>query len=393
MKKTFCLILISLFIASVSFPVTAFATTSDFYIDYDTEKVAMLGGKSFTLNLIGATSEVTWRVHNENLCDVSGNDQSVTVFPKSDGVAIISATCNGVTAYCQIKIIDVATNGNMQIETSAFNRAGENLIVSFSAQGYNEFYNFQGEWLVLNSKNEVVPFIDNGESVTVEKDNVLSGEYTVKLSSPGFSPVEKTVTVSEVDVDQILNKYLPILAIGVTVILLLLLIAKKVGTKLKSLYKTFNGLIKYYDKTQIKINKGVNKLVFNDKITKISLSLKYVTSDVQILNMDSFGYYQKLLDKLMKACSVLDASLFYKNYSEQFAKEYFVKFKEIYLDQIDISFKQFIALNKFEKKKSFSSIDQLNLDSQNKSNLFVKNYDSLDDILKAGKDDDGSDEE
>ena len=89
MKKISVLLIaiFALFVACV--PKAAKADENNFYIEYDTEKVAMLGGKEFTLDLFGATSEVEWQVHNGLLCDIVGDNQSVTVMPKSSGVAIM----------------------------------------------------------------------------------------------------------------------------------------------------------------------------------------------------------------------------------------------------------------------------------------------------------------
>lgn len=385
MKKISVLLIaiFALFVACV--PKAAKADENNFYIEYDTEKVAMLGGKEFTLDLFGATSEVEWQVHNGLLCDIVGDNQSVTVMPKSSGVAIISARCGDLVCYAEINIIDIANSQDAKIVVESFNRAGEAYSIGFSASGYEKFYNFQGEWKVTDSNGKAVPITLKGEIITVEKEYALEGEYKVRLTSPGFSPLEETVTVSQLNVDEILNKVLPILAIAVMVILVLVILGKRLGSKLSAVYKSINAYIANYQKVKTKINKGVNKLVFNEKTTKLSLSLKNVTGNVQILNMDSFGYYQRLQDLLMKACSALDAALVYKNYDENFAKEFFDRFEQIYLIPCKTLTEQLLAIEKKPVKQPLTDVEKINMDSQERKKQFgVKKYNCIEDVLNAG---------
>ena len=395
MKKISVLLIaiFALFVACV--PKAAKADENNFYIEYDTEKVAMLGGKEFTLDLFGATSEVEWQVHNGLLCDIVGDNQSVTVMPKSSGVAIISARCGDLVCYAEINIIDIANSQDAKIVVESFNRAGEAYSIGFSASGYEKFYNFQGEWKVTDSNGKAVPITLKGEIITVEKEYALEGEYKVRLTSPGFSPLEETVTVSQLNVDEILNKALPILAIAVTIILVLVILGKRFGSKLSAVYKSINAYIANYQKVKTKINKGVNKLVFNEKTTKLSLSLKNVTGNVQMLNMDSFGYYQRLQDLLMKACSALDAALVYKNYDENFAKEFFDRFEQIYLIPCKTLTEQLLAIEKKPVKQPLTDVEKINMDSQERKKQFgVKKYNCIEDVLNAGnscEDDDDED--
>ncbi|MBQ2718043.1 MAG: hypothetical protein IJF75_05550 [Clostridia bacterium] len=385
MKKISVLLIaiFALFVACV--PKAAKADENNFYIEYDTEKVAMLGGKEFTLDLFGATSEVEWQVHNGLLCDIVGDNQSVTVMPKSSGVAIISARCGDLVCYAEINIIDIANSQDAKIVVESFNRAGEAYSIGFSASGYEKFYNFQGEWRVTDSNGKAVPITLNGEKITVEKEYSFEGEYKVNLTSPGFSPFEETVTVSQLNVDEILNKVLPILAIAVMVILVLVILGKRLSSKLSAVYKSVNAYISNYEKVKVKINKGVNKLIFNDKVAKLSLSLKNVTSNVQMLNMDSFGYYQRLQDLLMKACSVLDAALVYKNYDETFSKDFFDKFEQIYLIPCKTLTEQLLAIEKKPVKQPLTDVEKINMDSQERKKQFgVKKYNCIEDVLNAG---------
>lgn len=395
MKKISVLLIAVLALFVVSVPKVAKADENNFYIEYDTEKVAMLGGKEFTLKLFGATGDVEWQVHNGLLCDIAGDNNGVTIMPKSSGVAIISAKCGDEISYAEINIIDVANSQDAKILIESFNRAGEAYSIGFSASGYEKFYNFQGEWEVLDLNGNSVPITVNGEIITVEKEYALEGEYKVKLTSPGFSPLEETVTVSQLNVDEILNKALPILAIAVTIILVLVILGKRFGSKLSAVYKSINAYIANYQKVKTKINKGVNKLVFNEKTTKLSLSLKNVTGSVQMLNMDNFGYYQRLQDLLMKGCNALDAALVYKNYDENFAKEFFDKFEQIYLIPCKTLTEQLLAIEKKPVKQPLTDVEKINMDSQERKKQFgVKRYNCIEDVLNAGnscEDDDDED--
>ncbi len=384
--KRICVFALACLMIFLSVPTSfgAYAKEDDFYIEYDTEKAAMLGGSEFTLNLVGGESEVAWSIQNSLIADISGDETKVVIKPKSSGVAIVTATLGDKKAYAEINVIDIANVASRGIETDSFNRAKTDVAVRFSAAGYSKFYNFVGEWSVVNEKGEAVEFVDNGESIVIPQQSSNVGTYTVKLSSSGFAPVCAELKISAYDLDTLLNRYMPIIALIVLVILIAVIIARLTSSKVGRVVKT---LEKITAKTQAISEKadGMNKLNFNEKMLPISVQLKNATGNVQLLNMDNFGYYQRLQDLLMKGCETLDSAFIYNKYDDKFAKTFIDGFIEQYLKPACKLAKELYEIEKKPKqKKKLGKVEEIDLtaDEGKVYSTFSKAISSVEEVLQ-----------
>lgn len=87
----------------------------------------------------------------------------------------------------------------------------------------------------------------------------------------------------------------------------------------------------------------------------------------------------------MKGCSALDAALVYKNYDENFAKEFFDRFEQIYLIPCKTLIEQLLAIEKKPVKQPLTDVEKINMDSQKRKKQFgVKKYNCIEDVLNAG---------
>ena len=354
-----CLSLLVLIISQSTF--IGLASETPFEINADSQKVALLGGGDFSLNLQGATGNVSWSVHNQSICSVIGNDSSVTITPLSAGNAVITATCENRVAYAQIRIIDVANSADAQIVVSDFYKKGEEANFYFSVEGYTEFYNFKGDWSVTDENGNLVEIVQNGEKCLISGDKVNVGSYFVSLVSPGFSKITTEIKVGEINTDEIINKYLWVVALFVVILLVITILTKKSGSKLKRVNRQLALVIEKFNKTKEKANGG-NTLIFRDRLNKANVSLKVVVSEIQVMNMDNFGYYQTIQDEMIKLCRVIDNLIMSPN--ETFNVVEFMDKCLEKLKEIEVKCKNLLEIEKAPQKQVFSQVEEINLKSQ-----------------------------
>ena len=193
------------------------------------------------------------------------------------------------------------------------------------------------------------------------QDKVNVGSYFVSLVSPGFSKITTEIKVGEINTDEIINKYLWVVALFVVILLVITILTKKSGSKLKRVNRQLALVIEKFNKTKEKANVG-NTLIFRDRLNKANVSLKLVVSEIQVMNMDNFGYYQTIQDEMIKLCRVIDNLIMSPN--ETFNVVEFMDKCLEKLKEIEVKCKNLLEIEKAPQKQVFSQVEEINLKSQ-----------------------------